>query len=700
MNLKQQTDPIRFNPDFKYVRRVPTLVASTVQGTSEIARWVLDLNQILHIEEGYGPTHSVKKVNKLSGSDGEHNNPVLMHNDSLIFTAESVILYYDQLVPAARQLFPADEAQRKEVVEWYDLFTNTLNTYVWQYVWTELLSKRKYAMKLLKQDVGFWTKMGYRLFYGSAKRKLKKEWGLDGQDSVVYLVQIENIFAKVSEALKDGRKYLVGDKFSAADMAFAAIAAPLLVPETYGGAIARMNEVGEELRLAMIKMRATRAGQWALGVYQEDRPINLELGPVPKKPSLLENLFNPLAIRLTSNMGPVFYFLQKRLPVIKLGPIAAISRHNLVVEVLERDNDFMVRQINAKKMADQKGTFFLGMDRNDPQFDRERNYTRGATRRDDLDHIRSFVREQAGVVTQEVSALGRLDVVQRLNMVVLIRLLDFYFGVPAPVEAQMRKWQRTMFYDLFLNFTNNEEKHLAAVNSGKEREAWVRKLIDERHRILDAGGTIPETNLLNRLILMAREEQYGWVDDDIIRRQIGGLLTGIQETTSKAVIFVLQELFERPDQLKGAIAAAQKAYDDPAQMDLVRGYCYEALRFNPVQPGVLRYNETEQYLNSGEKKTYKIKPHKMVMALTSGAMFDPVTFPDPKTFKPDRDSRYMNWGFALHECYGKYINSVTIPELVTAVLRLPNVRQGKGAVGRGAGLKDGPFPNNYVVNFG
>jgi hypothetical protein len=59
----------------------------------------------------------------------------------------------------------------------------------------------------------------------------------------------------------------------------------------------------------------------------------------------------------------------------------------------------------------------------------------------------------------------------------------------------------------------------------------------------------------------------------------------------------------------------------------------------------------------------------------------------------------MNWGFALHECYGKYINSVTIPELVGVILRMENVKPTKGLTGRGSGLKSGPFPNNFVVEF-
>ncbi|MEO6845074.1 MAG: hypothetical protein ABI184_07875, partial [Ginsengibacter sp.] len=60
---------------------------------------------------------------------------------------------------------------------------------------------------------------------------------------------------------------------------------------------------------------------------------------------------------------------------------------------------------------------------------------------------------------------------------------------------------------------------------------------------------------------------------------------------------------------------------------------------------------------------------------------------------------YMNYGFGLHECYGKYINAVTISEFTAAVLRLKNVRREKGRTGQGIGLKAGPFPNNFVVAF-
>jgi cytochrome P450 len=257
----------------------------------------------------------------------------------------------------------------------------------------------------------------------------------------------------------------------------------------------------------------------------------------------------------------------------------------------------------------------------------------------------------------------------------------------------MRAWLRALFYDLFLNFTNNEAKHQKAVEASLARKEWILEIIEDRKQDLKDGKTIDD-NILNRLILLQQQPGNAWFDDDALQRNIGGLLTGILETTNKATILVLDELFNRPGVLKGAIETAQNR-----DMKKMYGYVSEALRFNPAQPGVIRYSETKQTIKGKGQKAYNIPAKTMVFALTAAAMFDPAAFPDPKTFNPERDSVYMNYGFGLHECYGKYINAVTISEFTAAVLRLKNVRREKGRAGQGAGLKAGPFPNNFVVAF-
>jgi cytochrome P450 len=114
---------------------------------------------------------------------------------------------------------------------------------------------------------------------------------------------------------------------------------------------------------------------------------------------------------------------------------------------------------------------------------------------------------------------------------------------------------------------------------------------------------------------------------------------------------------------------------------------------------VIRYCKTEQFLTGGGQKKYRILANSRVFALTSGAMFDPEAFPDPMEFIPNRNAVYMNYGYALHECYGKYINAVTLSEFTMAILRLKNVRREKGITGNGTGILQQSFPNNFVVCF-
>jgi cytochrome P450 len=416
---------------------------------------------------------------------------------------------------------------------------------------------------------------------------------------------------------------------------------------------------------------------------------------VPASPGVLARLFRRIAIYFAARQSGLFYFLQKKFPVLKIPftHFMTVNKNDLLVELLERDEDFTVEEINSEKMSDQKGAFFLGMDRMNPQFDRERNFVRRATKKDDLDMIRNFVRGAAEEVVNNAMPYGKLDVPNSLNHVVLVRLLAYYFGVSSPSEPKMKEWCSRLFYDLFLNFTNNKAKHQLAVEAAFERKTWTLQIIKERKQDLKDGKTLDD-NLLNRLILQSLEPGNEWANDESLERNIGGLLTGILETTSKAVVFVLDELFRQPDALPGAIATAQS-------MDMKKMYAYvsEAMRFNPVQPGVIRYSESKKIISGKGDKNYTIPAKSKVFALTACAMFDPLAFPDPKKFDATREATYMNYGFGPHECYGKYINSVTISELTAALLRLKNVRREPGWAGRGTGLPLHSFPNNFVVRF-
>ena len=80
--------------------------------------------------------------------------------------------------------------------------------------------------------------------------------------------RLEQLFAEVGERLADGRRYLVGDTFTAADLTFAALAAPILWPPQMER---WMGELLPQAQPEMERWRRTPAGAWAMRIWANER---------------------------------------------------------------------------------------------------------------------------------------------------------------------------------------------------------------------------------------------------------------------------------------------------------------------------------------------------------------------------------------------------------------------------------------------
>ena len=695
--IVNELDPIRFRKGHPYVKQVPTFVSDAAGGKDEIARWILDANGIAYEDRPHMPLCGTRAVERLIGEFALGKGPALVMTDTLLYGVDSIVRYWEQRSPPHLRMIPDGES-RAPALDLYSLFMGRLDELVQKYMLGRLLDDPASLRAVFRQRAPFLEHLQYTLFLPIIRRILFAQLHLAANTCEERWIEIQKIFAQVSEQLSKGTRYLCGDRITIADIAFASVGAPVILPEEFGGVIAQFKQISPAYRKDVTELRKTAAGQFILRVYQEDRPMIIPQSQLPASPGLLTNVGQRLSIFLNAKQPGFFSFIQRHFPIVKLPiiPIAVVTRNSLVVEMLNRDGNFTIEEINSRKMASQKGAFFLGWDRNNPQFDRERNFTRSAVRHSDLEVIRTFIRESCDRVLADNRRYERIDIANTLCRPVLVRLIDFYFGISAPSDRTMMNWLRILFYDLFLNFTNKPKIHASALQAGIARRNWVRQAIQDRIAALDAGNPLPD-NVLNRMILLSRDPGYEWVDEDVINRNIGGLITGILETTNKAVVHVLGVLLDRPDILSGAVATAQAK-----DMDKMYGYVAEALRFLPVQPGLLRYCETDQTLTGGGTRTYALRGKSIVLALTAAAMFDSTAFPDPMSFDPGRiarNARYMNWGFGLHECFGRHINAVTVPEFTAAALRLKNIRRSNGMAGRGAGLTTLGFPNNFVLSF-
>ena len=78
-------------------------------------------------------------------------------------------------------------------------------------------------------------------------------------------------FDFVGELLADGRPYLCGERFSAADLTFAALAAPCVVPTEYTVPLPQPESLPAKTVALVERAREHPAGRHALRMFREHR---------------------------------------------------------------------------------------------------------------------------------------------------------------------------------------------------------------------------------------------------------------------------------------------------------------------------------------------------------------------------------------------------------------------------------------------
>ena len=384
---------------------------------------------------------------------------------------------------------------------------------------------------------------------------------------------------------------------------------------------------------------------------------------------------------LTQYPEPIFAILRRIKPILLFENYALVTRFNDVQEVLARDEVFQVTY--GQKMMKVTGgeNFFLGM-QNSPEYTRDVSHMRSVVRREDIPgRIAPFVQKTA---TDLVAAAGKeLDVVTQLSQTVPTRWVADYFGCPPPSEEKLEAWTAIIFQYLFTDQNNDPKVDQAAIQASGEMCNWLDQTIAARK----ASGAAKDDVLGRCLILQSAGVPA--MDDISIRNNLLGLLVGAIPTTSKCCAQALDQLLQRPEQLQAAQAAALA--DDDA---LLAKYVFEALRFNPNNPGLFRLAAQDYPLAKGSLHGTTIPKGTSVIAATQSAMFDDIVVNQPNDFRIDRpDYLSMHFGFGLHACFGQYVNRVQIPGILKAVLKRPGLR-------RAGELKyEGPYPSSLLVSF-
>ncbi len=384
--------------------------------------------------------------------------------------------------------------------------------------------------------------------------------------------------------------------------------------------------------------------------------------------------------------------------------LAIVTKFHHVKEILENEGQAFSVLPYAQKMGPPRGPFILGMEAKSEDYHREREILMQAVPRSEIaTRIQPIIEKLVQEAMKPLKNKDRIDVISDLAWVIPIRFNRDYFGLSHDEEVVLKRWYRDLFKDIFLNLQEREdwtkEADRAALEINGHLDSLILKEATARKKSETKTSDQNET-VLQRLIRFQEKEETRFDDTMMgVRRNLVGMVMGVVETTLKAVARTVEQLLrpERAEALGMARAAVAK-HDDKTLERIV----FEAMRFNPQNPMVVRMTTKEASFSLGSKKTVTIAPGTVVFAATLGAMFDPEKIPYPQEFNIHRDQdNYLLFGSdpdpqkAVHHCLGEYISRVQVTIILKHLLQLKDLRP---AVETEFDPFD-PLPKHYFLQF-
>jgi len=642
------------------------LISVRISPFCELARWVLERQGIAYEESCHVPILNVP-FTKAAG--GGINVPFVRAPDAA-FEVHEFLNYIEARARADEKLFPTDPGERREAEDLVRSILEELAIAVRLYAYSHMLPIRHVTGKLMASHAPWWERAYVTLCYPIQARLMRNALKIDPGSTEQARKTILSLFESLSKRIPSDNAFLIGDRLSVADLVFASATAPITLPAEYGAPFPKLSDLPGEMKTTVDAVRKTAAGRLALRIYRDHRSPRHRFeetsGSAGESRAVALSRWLQRTLATPGLLRPAAAVLRLK-PVWRLGKTTLITRYDEIVKTLRADQEFTIAEVNAARMNRISGPFILGMDRSE-EYDRESTAIRTVVKPDDLDWIRRIVGGTAQSIIEAARQYGRLDVAGSYARVSAARVVAEYFGVPGPSEHILMQWIRSLFWDVFLNRNDEPLVRRAADRSARELRDYLTALIGQR-----AGEGAAGNDVLSRLV------RGGALDHEGIRRNITGIIVGAIETTVTAAANAFTVLLASPAALEQTRRAAESADLAP-----VRQCVYEAMRFRPQAPLLVRHSKRDG---------------RTVIAMTLSGMFDARAFPEPGRFLADRPlEKYLHFGHGMHTCYGLMINGVQLPELVRAVVQLPNVRRATGRFRKT--IYEGPFPDRLVVEFG
>lgn len=245
-----------------------TLITIPISHYCEKARWALDWTGVRYRESAHLQIFHWVAVRRAGGGK---TAPVLVCGDRVLADSAEIVEEANVQASPDRRLFPEEPDAEAEVRRLQHDFDTRLGPHGRRWMYNGLRGRRDLAIAYGCTGVPGWQRRALPVGYPVAARTIDRVLDISPETAARSETVVRTVFEEVAQRLGDGRPYLCGERFTAADLTFAALAAAVLMPPEYGVPLPQPEELPSAMAATVREFRAHPAGAHALAMFRENR---------------------------------------------------------------------------------------------------------------------------------------------------------------------------------------------------------------------------------------------------------------------------------------------------------------------------------------------------------------------------------------------------------------------------------------------
>jgi glutathione S-transferase len=247
-----------------------TLITIPFSHYCEKARWALDWAGVPYVEQGHVPGFHRVAVRR-AGSP-RTSVPVLVSGDRVLSDSTDILDFADAQAPSSRKLYPTDAGAKADVEALVADFDKRFGPNIRRVLYFYLLPRRELCFALMDQRTPAGERALPRITFPLLRAGMRRFMSVEEPRAMESKDETLRVLDAMEKRLGGSRPYLVGDRFTAADLTFASLVAPAIMPLEHSIRFPSVDELPGPAADLVRDVQTRPIATYVRRVYREHRP--------------------------------------------------------------------------------------------------------------------------------------------------------------------------------------------------------------------------------------------------------------------------------------------------------------------------------------------------------------------------------------------------------------------------------------------